>query len=44
MFSGNQCAYPTCTESLVDEFGGYVGNVCHIEAAEKGGQRYNGNI
>jgi len=41
MFSGNQCAYPTCTESLVDEFGGYVGNVCHIEAAEKGGQRYN---
>ncbi|WP_172953346.1 hypothetical protein [Klebsiella pneumoniae] len=26
---------------LINSYGQYVGNVCHIEAAEVGGERYN---
>ncbi|MDT0676472.1 hypothetical protein [Autumnicola musiva] len=39
--SGNQCAYPSCKEHIVDELGTVIGEVCHIEAAEIGGERYN---
>lgn len=39
--SGNQCAYPRCKESIVDELGTVIGEICHIEAAEVGGERYN---
>lgn len=39
--SGNQCAFPGCDVDLINSFGQYVGNICHIEAAEKGGERYN---
>ncbi|MCW7483215.1 hypothetical protein [Leptospira kanakyensis] len=39
--SGNQCAYPECTELMIDSEGEFIGNVCHIEAAEPEGQRYN---
>ena len=39
--SGNQCAFPGCKETLFDEGGTNLSNICHIEAAEKGGQRYN---
>lgn len=42
--SGNQCAFPGCFESIVDEEGNYVGEICHIEAAEKGGERFNPNM
>jgi len=38
--SGNMCAFPTCTQKMV-EHGDVIGVICHIEAAEKGGQRYN---
>lgn len=41
--SGNQCAFPGCKETLFDEGGTNLSNICHIEAAEKGGQRYNEN-
>ncbi|MBL5825330.1 hypothetical protein [Serratia fonticola] len=41
--SGNRCAFPACTIELVNDFGQYVGNVCHIEAAEIKGERYNPN-
>lgn len=40
--SGNQCAFPGCTQSffnLNNETN--ISNICHIEAAEPGGQRYN---
>ena len=40
--SGGQCAFPECTvmfHNLEDNTN--VSNICHIEAAEKGGQRYN---
>ncbi|UQB67590.1 ABC-three component system protein [Epilithonimonas zeae] len=42
--SGNHCAFPDCTQTFLnvdDETN--VSNICHIEAAEQGGQRYNPN-
>lgn len=39
--SGNKCAYPTCDQKIVDEHGSVIGEICHIEAAEQGGERYN---
>ncbi|MDE9537151.1 hypothetical protein [Xenorhabdus bovienii] len=39
--SGNQCAFPKCDVELINSYDQYVGNVCHIEAAEEGGERYN---
>ena len=39
--SGNQCAFPKCQHSLVNKKNQYVGEICHIEAASPGGQRYN---
>lgn len=42
--SGNQCAFPTCVENFVSwENDTNLSNVCHIEAAEPGGQRFNPN-
>ena len=42
--SGNQCAFPECHNVLVDEKGNFVGEVCHIEAAMPGGERFNPNM
>ena len=42
--SGNECAYPGCHNVLVDENGKFVGEVCHIEAAMPGGERFNPNM
>jgi hypothetical protein len=39
--SGNQCAFPGCALELVNESNAANSNICHIEAAEPGGQRYN---
>ncbi|HCU0891629.1 TPA: hypothetical protein OUJ16_005106 [Raoultella ornithinolytica] len=39
--SGNQCSFPECDVELINSYGHYVGNVCHIEAAEQGGERFN---
>lgn len=39
--SGNQCAFPGCTAPLINEKNQFVAQVCHIEAAEPGGERYN---
>lgn len=39
--SGNQCAFTGCTRSLVDEHGNLFAEICHIEAAEPNGERYN---
>ena len=40
--SGNQCAFPNCNISLLSS-GSEINfsNICHIAAAEPGGQRYN---
>jgi len=39
--SGNRCAFPACKRALFNVKGVFVGQVCHIEAAEPGGERYN---
>lgn len=39
--SGNRCAYPGCVRAIINSKGNVVGQICHIEAAEPGGQRFN---
>ena len=39
--SGNQCAFPGCTRILVNEKDALGSNICHIEAANIDGERYN---
>lgn len=42
--SGNRCSFPNCEQPLFpDNSTENISQVCHIEAAEKGGQRYNHN-
>ena len=41
--SGNQCAFPGCTQPLINAKNKFIAQVCHIEAASKGGERYNPN-
>lgn len=41
--SGNQCAFPGCTQSLISTNNKFIGQLCHIEAASPGGERYNSN-
>lgn len=40
-FSGNKCAIPDCDQVLITPSGRLLGEICHIEAANKGGARYN---
>jgi hypothetical protein len=39
--SGNLCAFPGCGALMMDAEGTFVGQVCHIEAAEEDGERFN---
>ena len=39
--SGNQCAFPDCDERMANDENAKNSNICHIEAANKGGERYN---
>jgi hypothetical protein len=39
--SGNQCAFPECTRVMLNKAGVFVGQMCHIEAAEEEGERFN---
>lgn len=39
--SGNLCCFPGCGQSMIDPSGNFVGQVCHIEAANTGGERFN---
>jgi len=41
--SGNQCSFPGCQQTLVNQKNQFVGQICHIEAAMHGGERYNKN-
>ncbi|MFP8835702.1 HNH endonuclease signature motif containing protein [Hydrogenophaga sp. XSHU_21] len=41
LLSGNQCAFPGCSHPIILEDGTYVGEICHICAAEKGGERFD---
>lgn len=39
--SGNECAFPGCHVKMVNKNNAKDSNICHIEAANKGGERYN---
>lgn len=39
--SKNKCAFPGCDHPILNLSGVYVAELCHIEAAEPGGQRFN---
>ena len=41
--SGNECAFPECPNKIVDSDGTLIGELCHIEAALPGGERFNKN-
>ncbi|NIJ78581.1 hypothetical protein FHT08_003715 [Xanthomonas campestris] len=41
LLSGNRCCFTGCDKPMVDADGDFIGEVCHIEAAEAGGQRFN---
>jgi hypothetical protein len=38
--SGNRCAFPGCTQVLINRKNQFVAQICHIRAAEPGGERY----
>lgn len=42
--SGNQCAFPGCCHPMFNNEGNFVGQICHIEAALPGGERFNPNM
>ncbi|PNK60889.1 hypothetical protein [Psychrobacter sp. FDAARGOS_221] len=39
--SGNQCAFEGCNQQLINHKNQFIGQICHIEAASPGGERYN---
>lgn len=39
--SGNLCAFPSCSSLMMNAEGAFIGQLCHIEAAEDGGERFN---
>jgi hypothetical protein len=39
--SGNWCAFPDCTEKMIDESGTLIGQVCHICGDKPGSKRYD---
>jgi hypothetical protein len=42
--SGNYCAFPGCNKRLVNNRNAKDSNICHIEGANVGGERYNPNM
>jgi len=40
-WSGNRCAFPGCNHIVINEFGKFVAEVCHIEGVK--GERFNPN-
>jgi hypothetical protein len=42
--SGNLCAFPGCNKRLVNSNNALDSNISHIQAANKGGERYNPNM
>lgn len=39
--SGNRCSFPGCQHLLVNGKNQFIANICHIQAANVGGPRYN---
>ena len=44
LHSGNRCSFPGCKDTMMDELGNFVGEICHIEAAKTGGERFNADM
>jgi len=42
--SRNKCSFPSCENEMSDKKSAMHSNICHIEAAEKGGERWNADI
>ena len=42
--SGNQCSFPGCAKRLVNENNAKDANICHIEGANPGSQRYRSDM
>jgi hypothetical protein len=42
--SGNICAFPNCNTILVNQSNALESNICHIQAANEGGERYNDSM
>jgi len=40
----NKCSFPGCEKEMSDEKSAKHSNICHIEAANKGGERWNFNM
>lgn len=41
--SGNHCAFPKCEAKLINNKNQFIGQLCHIEAANENGPRFNHN-
>ena len=41
--SGNECAFPNCQHPIFNDEGLYVAQLCHIKAANEGGERFDEN-
>lgn len=39
--SGNLCYFQGCHNIMIDSSGNFIGQICHIEAAMTGGERFN---
>lgn len=39
--SGNECSYPDCDHPIFNDNGLYIAQLCHINAANDGGQRFD---
>lgn len=39
--SGNHCSFPDCEHEMINSKNQFIGQICHIEAALPGGERYN---
>ncbi|HCT9038179.1 TPA: hypothetical protein OUB44_001686 [Providencia rettgeri] len=42
--SGNLCYFRDCHNIMINSSGDFIGQVCHIEAAMPGGERFNENM
>lgn len=42
--SRNKCSFPGCEKEMSDDKSAKHSNICHIEAANKGGERWNDNM
>lgn len=42
--SGNLCSFPGCEKLMMNADGVFIGQICHIEGAEEGGERFNSSM